>query len=166
MLKNQIASGFKVFLGKVAWFATEQQGAMQTTIAAPVPNLNSSIRILLVEDNDISRQLMTDFLRHCGYSIRALSNGATFAREMALFCPHLVLLDLKLPDIDGFAVLEQAQQTVEWSETPIIVISAFAFQADRERALSLGARQYLVKPVMLPQIQRAIDDELKALKVQ
>ncbi|MBW4470041.1 MAG: response regulator [Stenomitos rutilans HA7619-LM2] len=139
---------------------------MQTTIAAPVSNLNSSIRILLVEDNDISRQLMTDFLRHCGYSINALSNGSTFAREMALFCPHLVLLDLKLPDIDGFAVLEQAQQTTEWAETPIIVISAFAFQTDRERALSLGARQYLVKPVMLPQIQQAIHDELKALTVQ
>lgn len=139
---------------------------MQTMIAAPASNLNSSIRILLVEDNDISRQLMTDFLRHCGYSVCALSSGSTFAREMALFCPHLVLLDLKLPDVDGFSVLEQAQQTVEWSETPIIVISAFAFQTDRARALRLGARQYLVKPVMLPQIQQAISDELRALTIQ
>lgn len=139
---------------------------MQITIAAPVPNLNSSIRILLVEDNDISRQLMTDFLRHCGYSIHALASGSAFAQEMALFCPHLVLLDLKLPDIDGFAVLEQVQQNAEWAKTPIIVISAFAFQTDRERALSLGASQYLVKPVMLPQIQQAIHDELKARSMQ
>lgn len=139
---------------------------MQTTLAAPVSNLNSRIRILLVEDNDISRQLMSDFLRHCGYSIHSLSGGATFAQEMAQFCPHLVLLDLKLPDVDGFSVLEQAQQTLEWSDTPIIVISAFAFQTDRARAMSLGARQYLVKPVMLPQIQQAIDDELKVLKIE
>lgn len=139
---------------------------MQTTIAAPVSNLNSGIRILLVEDNDISRQLMSDYLRHCGYSIRTLSSGSTFAQEMAQFRPHLVLLDLKLPDVDGFTLLEQAQQTLEWSQTPIVVISAFAFQADRSRALSLGARQYLVKPVMLPQIQQAISDELKALTVQ
>lgn len=152
---------FQGFQGKVDRLATEQQGAMQTTIAAPVSNLDSSIRILLVEDNDISRQLMSDFLRHCGYSIRALSSGSKFAQEMALFCPHLVLLDLKLPDVDGFAVLDQAQRTSAWSDTPIIVISAFAFQADRERALNLGARQYLVKPVMLPQIQQAICDELK-----
>jgi two-component system, cell cycle response regulator DivK len=135
------------------------------TIITPVSNVNSSIRILLVEDNDISRQLMSDYLRHCGYSIHTLSSGSTFAQEMAQFRPHLVLLDLKLPDVDGFAVLEQAQQTAEWSRTPIIVISAFAFQADRKRALKLGARQYLVKPVMLPQIQQAICDELKYLAV-
>jgi two-component system, cell cycle response regulator DivK len=136
------------------------------TIITPVSNVNSSIRILLVEDNDISRQLMSDYLRHCGYSIHTLSSGSTFAQEMAQFHPHLVLLDLKLPDVDGFAVLEQAQHTTEWSRTPIIVISAFAFQADRERALRLGARQYLVKPVMLPQIQQAIWDELKHLTLQ
>ena len=155
---------FQVLKGELV--SQAQQGAMQTTIAAPISNLDSTIRILLVEDNDISRQLMTDFLRHCGYSIHALSSGSMFAREMTLFCPHLVLLDLKLPDVDGFSVLEQVQQTAEWSETPIIVISAFAFQTDRARALSLGARQYLVKPVMLPQIQQAIHDELKALSLQ
>lgn len=138
---------------------------MQTT-TPPVSNLNSSIRILLVEDNDISRQLMSDYLRHCGYSIHTISSGSAFAQEMAQFCPHLVLLDLKLPGIDGFTLLEQAQQTLEWAKTPIVVISAFAFQADRARALSLGARQYLVKPVMLPQIQQAISDELKHLTIQ
>jgi two-component system cell cycle response regulator DivK len=137
---------------------------MQTTTTL-MPNTNASIRILLVEDNDISRQLMGDYLRHCGYSLRTLSNGSTFVQEMSQFRPHLVLLDLKLPDVDGFTVLEQAQRTLEWSNTPIIVISAFAFQADRERAFNLGARQYLVKPVMLPQVQQAICDELKHLSV-
>ncbi len=138
---------------------------MQTTVA-PGFNLSSSIRILLVEDNEISRQLMSDYLRHCGYSIQTLSSGSKFAQEMAQFRPHLVLLDLKLPDVDGFAVLEQAQQTLEWSKTPIVVISAFAFQADRDRALNLGARQYLVKPVMLPHVRQVICDELKYLMVQ
>ncbi|GEM_PF-446062 len=165
MLPTQIDPMW-AYQGEADWLATQQQGAMQITIAAPVSNLNASIRLLLIEDNDISRQLMSDFLKHCGYSIHALSNGSTFAQEMALFRPHLILLDLKLPDVDGFSVLEQAQQTLEWSATPIIVISAFAFQSDRARALSLGARQYLVKPVMLPQIQQAIDDELEALKLQ
>ncbi|WP_348250424.1 response regulator [Stenomitos frigidus] len=134
---------------------------MHTMIAAPMSQLNSSIRLLLIEDNDISRQLMHDFLGHCGYCVRSLASGSTFAQEMAQFRPHLVLLDLKLPDVDGFTLLEQAQQASEWSEIPIIVVSAFAFQSDRQRALNLGARQYLVKPVVLPQIQQAISDELK-----
>lgn len=135
-------------------------------MVAPVSHLNSNIRILLIEDNDISRQLLSDYLKHCGYLIHTLSGGSTFAQEMALFCPHLVLLDLKLPDVDGFALLEQVQQIPEWAKTPIIVISAFAFKADRERALRLGARQYLVKPVMPPQIQQAINEELKAFNDQ
>ncbi len=134
-------------------------------IAAPMSQLDSSIRILLIEDNDISRQLMHDFLGHCGYCVRVLSHGATFGDVMAQFRPHLVLLDLKLPDVDGFTLLEQAQQASEWSQTPIIVVSAFAFQSDRQRALALGARQYLVKPVVLPQIQQAIHDELKYLNL-
>lgn len=128
--------------------------------------LNSSIRILLIEDNDISRQLMSDFLGHCGYCVRVLSSGSTFAQAMTQFRPHLVLLDLKLPGVDGFSLLEQVQQSSEWSKIPIVVVSAFAFQSDRQRALSLGARQYLVKPVMLPQIQQAISEELKYLTVQ
>ncbi len=136
---------------------------MYSMIAAPVPSLNSTIRILLVEDNDISRQLMSDFLGHCGYSIRALSSGSDFAQTMTQFRPHLVLLDLKLPDIDGFMLLEQLQRSSEWANIPVIVVSAFAFQVDRQRALELGARQYLVKPVVLPQIQQAINDELKYL---
>lgn len=133
--------------------------------AAPVSKLNSSIRILLIEDNDISRQLMHDFLGHCGYCVRVLASGSTFAQELAQFQPHLILLDLKLPDVDGFALLEQVQRSTEWSNIPIIVVSAFAFQVDRQRALNLGARQYLVKPVMLPQIQQAISDELKHLTI-
>lgn len=136
---------------------------MQTTMIADRRlRLSANIRILLVEDNDISRQLMRDFLEHYGYCIHSLATGAAFAQAMRQFRPHLVLLDLKLPDIDGFALLEQAQQTAEWSHIPIIVVSAFAFQSDRQRAMSLGARQYLVKPVMLPQIQQVLKDELKA----
>lgn len=130
-------------------------------IAAPVSNLNSSIRILLIEDNDISRQLMSDFLRHCGYCVQVLSSGLNFTQMMMQFRPHLILLDLKLPDVDGFTLLEQVQSASEWSEIPVIVISAFAFQSDQQRAMSLGARQYLVKPVILSQIQQAIDAELK-----
>lgn len=115
-------------------------------------------RILLIEDNEASRQLMSDYLEYYGYQVLALAKGSLFAQAMTQFCPDLVLLDLKLPDIDGFTLLQQ--RSSDWLDVPIIVISAFAFQADQQRALELGASQYLVKPVSLTQLTQAIRREL------
>lgn len=124
-------------------------------------DIESTIRILLIEDNHTSRQLMGDYLEYHGYEVHSLSQGADFAQTMDQFQPHIVLLDLKLPDIDGFTLLQQFQQRLDRLKVPVIVVSAFAFQADQQRAMSLGARRYLVKPVNLVQLRRAICEELK-----
>lgn len=120
----------------------------------------SGTRILLVEDNEASRQLMSDYLEYYGYKVLGLARGSLFAPAMLQFRPHLVLLDLKLPDIDGYTLLQKRQWCSDWLKVPVIVISAFAFQADQQRALSLGACQYLVKPVSLTQLKQAIHREL------
>lgn len=132
----------------------------QTGLRADV---QSPIRILLIEDNNTSRQLMSDYLEYHGYQILSLAQGACFSSAMAQFQPHIILLDLKLPDVDGFSLLWQIQQLQSWASIPVIVVSAFAFQADQQRALSLGARRYLVKPVNLVQLRRAICEELSAI---
>lgn len=120
----------------------------------------SGARILLVEDNEASRQLMSDYLEYYGYRVMGLARGSGFASAMNQFCPHLVLLDLKLPDIDGYSLLQQRQWSTDWLKVPVIVISAFAFHADQQRALKLGACQYLVKPVNLTQLKQVIRQEL------
>jgi two-component system cell cycle response regulator DivK len=79
---------------------------------------------------------------------------------MAEFRPDVILLDLKLPDVDGYHLLDLLRRHPEWQTIPVIVVSAFAFQADQERAFALGAKQYLVKPVKLQQLQQAICAEL------
>lgn len=117
-------------------------------------------RILLIEDNDINRQLTSEYLEYCGYQVLSLADGATFATAMTHFNPDLVLLDLKLPGIDGYTLLSQIQQKPEWQRVPVIVVSAFAFQADQDRALALGARRYLVKPVKLQHLRQTVHEEL------
>lgn len=123
-------------------------------------NQHTGARILLIEDNEASRQLMSDYLEYYGYQVLGLARGALFASAMTQFRPHLILLDLKLPDIDGYSLLQQRQQRTDWHKVPVIVISAFAFQSDQQRALKLGACQYLVKPVSLTQLKQAIRHEL------
>ena len=120
-------------------------------------------RILLVEDNNLNRQMFEDYFVFCGYLIQGLAFGSDFFQALADFQPHLVLLDLKLPDVDGYTLLEQKRQRPEWRTIPVIVVSAFAFKADQQRALNLGARRYFVKPVSLRDLRQAIEDELLKL---
>jgi two-component system cell cycle response regulator DivK len=126
----------------------------------PESNLQLGARILVIEDNEASRQLMSDYLEYYGYRVMGLDKGAMFAAVMTEFKPHLILLDLKLPDVDGYTLLQQRQRRADWLKVPVIVISAFAFQSDQQRALRLGACQYLVKPVNLTQLKQIIREQL------
>ncbi|QLE50880.1 response regulator [Nostoc sp. C057] len=117
-------------------------------------------RILLVEDHYLNRLLLSDYLSYCGYDVQSLSEGSTFFSTIDKFKPDLMLLDLKLPDIDGYSLLKQVQQKPDVSKIPIIVVSAFAFKADQELAMSLGARRYFVKPLKLKDLILTIEKEL------
>jgi CheY-like chemotaxis protein len=122
--------------------------------------LNSNQRILLVEDNDINRMLLSDYLSFFKYNVESLTGGYNFFTKLETFKPNLILLDLKLPDIDGYTLLAQIQQHSKYSKIPIIIVSAFAFTADRERAMKLGARHYFAKPVNLSELVLIIGEEL------
>lgn len=117
-------------------------------------------RILLVEDHYLNRLLLSDYLIYSGYNVESLSEGSTFFSTIEKFQPDLMLLDLKLPDIDGYSLLKEVQQKPDLSKIPIIVVSAFAFKADQELALSLGARRYFIKPIKLKDLIITIEEEL------
>lgn len=117
-------------------------------------------RILLIEDNEANRVGLSEYLDYSGYQVLALEDGSTLFQALADFQPHLVLLDLKLPNIDGYTLLQQLQESPDWQHIPVIVLSAFAFRADQQRALSLGARRYFVKPANLTLLKQAIQEEL------
>ncbi|MBD2454862.1 response regulator [Nostoc sp. FACHB-87] len=123
-------------------------------------HLNQLKRVLLIEDNHVNRMLLSDYLGYCGFNVKSLSNGTALFSTVNTFQPDLVLLDLKLPDIDGYWLLEQIQKHPYLSKIPVIVVSAFAFKADQERAIHLGARRYLVKPINLTALMMSIQEEL------
>lgn len=121
-----------------------------------------SKRILLVEDAESTRCLLQEFLENQGHSVCSLSNGLTFFQTISDFQPELILLDLKLPEIDGYTLLQQLQQSPHHA-IPVIVVSAYAFQKEKQRAFNLGARAYLTKPVALEEFVRLIDTEFSDL---
>lgn len=117
-------------------------------------------RVLLIEDNDVNRMLLSDCLKFCGYEVKGLAKGSKFFSTVETFRPDLIVLDLKLPDIDGFLLLEKMQQNSYTAKIPVIIVSGLAFKSDCERAIGLGARRYFVKPVVLTELTEAIEKEL------
>jgi two-component system, cell cycle response regulator DivK len=104
-------------------------------------------RALLVEDNADNRYLATLLLEHEGFNVRSAVNGAEALAAVAeeKFC--VVLLDLQLPDFDGFEVARRIRETVPGNELPIVAVSAFASVSDRKRAFAAGCNGYLEKPI-------------------
>ena len=107
--------------------------------------------------------MLDDYLVYCGYQVCGLESGASFFQTLVDFKPHQILLDLKLPDIDGYTLLQQLKKITGLRYIPVIVVSAFAFKAEQQRALNLGANRYFVKPVNLMDLKQAIEDELSDL---
>lgn len=122
-------------------------------------------KILLVEDNYSNRMLLSDYLSYCGYKVKGLPNGSAFFSTVETWKPDLIVLDLKLPDIDGFLLLEKMQRNWFYSNIPVIVVSGLAFKSDSERAMGLGARHYFVKPVILVELTQAIEKELSCCQI-
>ncbi|MEL6221786.1 MAG: response regulator [Cyanobacteria bacterium J06627_8] len=121
-------------------------------------------RILLIEDDDTNRQMLSDFLAFYGYTVRGIATGAELLSALDEFCPGVILMDIKLPDVSGYTLLDQLGQHPRWFHIPVVVVSAHAFRADQARALQLGASQYFVKPVDLKQLINAIETEFEQVK--
>jgi two-component system, cell cycle response regulator DivK len=104
-------------------------------------------RILLVEDNADNRYLVTLLLEGSGFVVCSAANGTEALAAVAEEIFSVVLLDLQLPDIDGFEVARQIRATTNGRDMPIIAVSAFAMVSDRKRAFAAGCTGYLEKPI-------------------
>jgi two-component system KDP operon response regulator KdpE len=100
-------------------------------------------QILLIEDEPQMRRFLRVILQGHGYKVEEAVTGEEGLNEAAVRNPDIILLDLGLPDIDGLLVTQRLR---EWSEIPIIVISAREQETDKVKALDAGADDYLTKP--------------------
>ena len=102
------------------------------------------VKVLIIEDDDIIAQGMARHLDVAGYEAVGVANGVTGLARLRYERPDVCVLDLMLPGLDGWKVIEQAR--AEGIGTPIVVVSARGTEHDRVHALELGADDYLVKP--------------------
>ena len=103
-------------------------------------------RVLAVDDDATIRALSREVLEHAGYVVREAQNGAEALAAAKRFRPDLLLLDVMMPEMDGFRTAERFRAASATAMTPIIFLSARGETADKVRAFRIGAEDYIVKP--------------------
>ncbi|MBI4589425.1 MAG: response regulator [Candidatus Rokubacteria bacterium] len=104
-------------------------------------------RILLVEDNPQNRRLAQFLLKSRGYVVYEAATGEEALELATTHRPDLILMDLQLPGLDGFAVTRRLKKNSVTMDIPVIAMTAYAMKGDRERAMEAGCDGYLTKPI-------------------
>jgi two-component system cell cycle response regulator DivK len=116
--------------------------------------------VLLIEDNEQNRYLVTFLLERSGYVVTACIDGARGIEAARSTTPALVLLDIQLPAMDGYAVARALRQNEALRKTPIVAVTSYAMPGDREKALAAGCTGYIEKPInpdtFVAEVERAL----------
>lgn len=110
----------------------------------------SGTRVLLVEDNELNRDMMVRRLTRAGLEVITAGDGKQALKLMASEQPAIVLMDMNLPILDGWTASRQARADDRTKDIPIIALTAHAMEADRLNALEAGCDDYATKPVDFP----------------
>jgi DNA-binding response OmpR family regulator len=119
-----------------------QTPASEPATPAPTSKLK---RILLVEDDDALANVYVTRLQAEGFDVRRVANGEDALASALSYRPDLVVLDVMMPKVSGFDVLDILRNTPETANLKIIMLTALSQDSDKERAESLGADDYLIK---------------------
>jgi CheY-like chemotaxis protein len=103
--------------------------------------------ILIAEDDPPSAELLLEFLTLFGYRVTVAADGAQAVQMLAEIIPDLILLDIQMPVLDGFAVLGWVRGQPRLSRVPVAAVTACAIREDRERILKAGFDAFIPKPL-------------------
>lgn len=102
---------------------------------------------LLIEDNEQNRYLLTFLLERSGYRVDIATDGVSGIEAARSSVPTVILLDIQLPTMDGYAVARVLRSQDALREVPIVAVTSYAMPGDREKALAAGCSGYIEKPI-------------------
>ena len=114
-------------------------------------------KILIADDKPTGRELVRTVLENSGYAVIEASDGPEALRMARESSPDLIILDLHMPVIDGFGVIQELRRDANFAGTPVVALTASAMQGDRERAMALGFTGYITKPIRLMALRSEIE---------
>jgi CheY-like chemotaxis protein len=122
-------------------------------------------KILLVEDNEMNRDMLSRRLQRKGYAVVIAEDGEQALTLAPLEEPDLILMDVSLPDMDGWQVTRALKSHQSTCHVPVIALTAHALSSDRERAFEVGCDDYDTKPVEFVRLNEKIENLLVEKRV-
>jgi CheY-like chemotaxis protein len=113
-------------------------------------------RILLVEDNPHNRRLAQFLLKAHGYVVDEATTGEEALVLARTHQPALILMDLQLPGMDGYAVVRHLKEDAATAAIPVVALTAYAMPGDRDKALATGCDGYIAKPIDTKEFPAAV----------
>ncbi|MBN8437171.1 MAG: response regulator [Candidatus Accumulibacter sp.] len=155
LMDGEIGLSSEVGVGSVFWCTVRLRKAADAAapVAAPAADERAAIRhrgkrILLVEDDAVSREIVRELLEHAGFVVETAEDGWQAVVLATTNSYHLVLMDLAMPNVDGFEATRLIRALPECADLPIVALTAYAFDEDRARCLVAGMNDHLTKPVI------------------
>jgi PAS domain S-box-containing protein len=162
VIKKQILSAEKLKEQEIALKAESDAISSPETDFKVLYEKRKSYKILLAEDNLINQKVALRMLNSAGYQIDAVMNGEQAVKIYSQKDYDLILMDIQMPEMDGFAATKLIREMgTAKSNVPIIAITAHALVGDREKCLEAGMNEYISKPVVAKEIIQMIDTLLK-----
>ncbi|BAY60200.1 two-component hybrid sensor and regulator [Calothrix brevissima NIES-22] len=153
---SQVGEG-SCFTVRIPYVSSDRNSPTMQEVQSPSSGISSAIAvipntsalILLVEDNQANITTMANYLQHRGYRLAIANNGRQAIEQIYTQHPHLILMDIQMPEMDGLQAIQRIREDVQFNHVPIIALTALAMPGDRETCLAAGANEYLTKPVRL-----------------
>lgn len=116
------------------------------------------VRVLLAEDYEPHIFVFSNYLEEKGYEVIVAHDGAEAIEMAEKWFPHIILMDIKMPVMNGFEAIQMIRNSETLNALPIIAVTASAMPGDREGCLEVGANAYLSKPVSLKKLHAMIEE--------
>lgn len=121
-------------------------------------------KILYIEDNEQNLYLVNFILEKHGYEVYSAQDGREGIDKAALIRPDLILLDIQLPLMDGYAVARQLRANKDMAGIPIVAVTSYAMAGDRDKALAAGCNGYIEKPINPDTFMQQVEQQLVPVK--
>ena len=118
-------------------------------------------KILVVEDNEMNRDMLVRRLQRKGYEVDIAVDGAEGITRASEGRPDLILMDMNLPVVDGWEATRRIKASPEMAPIPIIGLTAHAMQGDREKVLAAGCEEYETKPIEFAKLLEKVEKLLR-----
>ena len=120
----------------------------------------SGYSILIVDDVPLNRVVVEKMLSQFDFNVRMADNGLEAMKELFVSPPDLILLDILMPVMDGFEVIQAVRENPAWNDVKIVVLSALNSNEDIVKAFNLGAQDFITKPIVMTKLLNTVATQL------